>query len=398
MPPDPENQSPWRTLESELRVFPGAKPAHWILQNHGLERLDELFPDLLVGKRVWILTGRTPGRKRIAELLSRLKKNGASVQVDLRSDGEPTRQSVDHAVEAARAFDAETILAIGGGSTVDTAKAVAALVTNPGSVEIYLEGVGTGARIEQDPCPFVAVPTTAGTGAEMTKNAVIADYDKQYKKSFRDERMVAKAVLLDPSLTIGVPPKTTAAGSMDLLAQLLEPCLTRKRNEAVTRLAHHALQLCADAIQTVLREPSNLRARTVLLLCSAASGVCLANSGLTLPHGIASGGGALYPVPHGEWCGILLGHGLRLNRTYCESELQAAMNALFPTFCNDLDSQLLQLDLLREEAGLPADLQHLHLSPGDIRQLAEKSMGSSMNGNPLTMTVESVEAFLRPLC
>lgn len=220
---------------------------------------------------------------------------------------EPEPIDVDAAVDAARAAGARAVLAIGGGSVIDLGKAVAALVPqpSPSPVRDFLEGVGAGRTLVEDPLPFIAVPTTAGTGAEATKNAVISSRAEGYKKSLRDPRMVADAVLLDAELTVSLPPDITAQSGLDALTQLIEAYTTCHANPVTDAFAREGLRH-ARALPAAVENGTDHPAREAMLLAAFLSGICLANAGLGAAHGIAAALGAVADVPHGLACALAL--------------------------------------------------------------------------------------------
>jgi len=328
---------------------------------------------------------------------SGLDDAGVTFMVFDQVNGEPTADLVNQAAEQARQASPSAVIGLGGGSVVDAGKVVAALAVNPGPVEDYLEGVGTGRVLETTPLPHLAVPTTAGTGAEATKNAVIADYGRKYKKSMRDERMIPLSAWVDPELTVTVPAAVTAAGGMDTITQLIEPCLSAKRRPETTQLALEGLRLCREALPRCVRDPEDLGARSRMSLASLLSGVCLANAGLALAHGIASGMGAVCAQPHGLICGVLLPHTLRWNRAACEAELAEALGAFLNEPVpspNTVDRGIEAVEALNRNLGLPPDFRHLHLDAATVDFIAENSMGSSMSGNPIPMTPDQTRTFL----
>ncbi|MEM7396645.1 MAG: iron-containing alcohol dehydrogenase, partial [Verrucomicrobiota bacterium] len=310
---------------------------------------------------------------------------------------EPTSGLVDDLMESLGDRDIGLVIGAGGGSPIDVAKAIAALLTNRGQVEDYLEGVGQGFKVEAEPVPTIAIPTTAGTGAEVTKNSVIANHEKGYKKSMRDEKMIPNVVIVDPDLHHSVPTTVTAACGMDAVTQLIEPCISTRRTEATTALALGILPFCHEALARCCEAPDDTQARKTMARASTISGVCLANSGLALAHGIASGMGAVVDVPHGLICGILLPHTLRWNRDACEAELQAALSAFLNRDNTTIEDGIQAIEAMNARIGVPADFKHLELPEATWRRIAEKSMGSSMSGNPAPMTPKSTYDFLRPL-
>ena len=283
---------------------------------------------------------------------------------------------------------------------MDCGKALAALTVNEGSVEDYLEGIGAGRKISAAPLPHIAIPTVAGTGAEMTRNAVIASPEKQFKRSLRTEAILPSVALLDSLLTVSCPPEITAASGMDTLTQLFESCISLKHRPQTSQLANEGLRLVRAALPVCVDAPGNEASRDRMMLASMLSGVCLANSGLGMAHGIAAALGALFNVPHGLACGILLPHVLRYNHGECAKELSYAM-AAFMNLDNPtpqvVEDGLAALENLGAQIGVPPNLKAMNLTEDDVNLIAEKSMGTSMAGNPVPMTPEHVRNFLQPL-
>ncbi len=353
------------------------------------------LPELLRGRTALVMLGaKSAAAFGLAARLRELCGPAARLHVGI--DREPTVEMVDAGAAAARAMKPEIIVSAGGGSVMDCGKAVAALATNPGSVEDYLEGVGRGFQVEHPPLPHIAIPTVAGTGAEMTKNAVIASPEKGYKKSMRADSMIPTAALIDPELMLTVPPDVTAAGGMDAITQLIEPCISVKRRPETTALALEGLGFAWEALPACYRTPGDLAAREKMAFVSAASGICLANAGLAMAHGIAAALGALFGVAHGLACGILLPHTLRHNRSACARELAQALSA-FVNRGVTIDEGLEAIEALGCEVNIPADLKYLRLTEADLVRLAEASGGTSMAGNPIPMTPETTLAFLKTI-
>jgi alcohol dehydrogenase class IV len=315
--------------------------------------------------------------------------------------GEPDTRCVNATAELARRINPALVIGVGGGSAIDLSKAVAAMAVNEGPVEDYLEGVGPERKLEAAPIPVVAVPTTAGTGSEMTRNAVISGVDRPYKKSLRDDRMIPAAALVDPGMTGTAPASVTAASGMDAITQLIESCISRKRKGAVTALACRALRWTREALPRCVETPGDLAARTVMSAAAMVSGACLAHAGLAMAHGIAAGLGALHGVPHGVACAILLPHTLRWNRDAVAEDLARAMAALMGEAApssGTTDRGIFEIERINARLGLPPDLAFLKLDAAGRESLAGASMGSSMSGNPRPMTPSDIEAFLRPIC
>jgi alcohol dehydrogenase class IV len=246
---------------------------------------------------------------RLAGLLA-----GAGVQADLvRQRGEPTVTQVDAALETARSAGCEVVIGLGGGSAMDAAKAVAGLLTNGGAAIDYMEVIGERRKITQQAAPWIAVPTTAGTGAEVTKNAVVSCPEKHFKASIRGEQLFARAAVVDPELHVAVRPDITARTGMDALCQLIESCTSAKAQPVTDALAMDGIARAARSLPRAWRDGGDLDAREDMALAALLSGITLTNAGLGAVHGFAAPLGANLPVPHGVVCAALLPHVMRAN-------------------------------------------------------------------------------------
>ena len=262
------------------------------------------------GRKALVVTGRHPERAQF--LRKRLEEAGVGSEV-FAIDGEPTVSAVGSAVKAARSFEAGFVVGFGGGSAIDAAKAVAGLLTNPGNLSDYLEVVGGGHPLSKPAAPWIAIPTTAGTGAEVTRNAVLGVPERGVKVSLRSPHLLARIALVDPELTLGLPPAVTAATGMDALTQLIEAYVCNRANPMTDALCAAALPRSARALPLAWSNPGDLGARTDLALASLWSGLALANAGLGAVHGFAAPIGGLYPAPHGAACAILLAPVMEMN-------------------------------------------------------------------------------------
>ncbi|MEG0767819.1 MAG: iron-containing alcohol dehydrogenase, partial [Clostridia bacterium] len=309
--------------------------------------------------------------------------------------GEPTPAMIDAALAAAQSAHCDAVVAIGGGSVLDAGKAVAGLLPNGGPVTDYLEGVGTGRRLQYAPVPYVAVPTTSGTGAEVTKNAVITSYAPAYKKSFRDERLLARLVLVDPMMTVSLSPAQTAASGMDALTQLIEAYVTRKHNPITDGMALEGIRLVAGALVCACTQGDHVQARTDMAAASLLSGLCLANAGLGAVHGIAAALGAHLGVGHGLACAMLLPHVMRVNLPACSARYAQVAQALCGR--EQAEAGVAFVETLACRIGIARDLRGLHLSTAQIACIARDSVGSSMNGNPLQQDTAAWMEFLQTI-
>ncbi len=219
---------------------------------------------------------------------------------------EPTVDDVDAALETARQGRCDIVGGLGGGSAIDCAKAVAALMTNGGSALDYMEVVGKGLKVQHPSAPWIAVPTTAGTGAEATRNAVIACPERNFKASIRGEHLLARAAVVDPKLGLGVPPAVTACSGMDALCQLIESYTSTGAQPITDALAAEGIPRAARSLERAVKKGSDLAAREDMALAALLSGITLTNAGLGAVHGFAAPMGANFHAPHGAICAALL--------------------------------------------------------------------------------------------
>lgn len=369
----------------------------------GAGRLEEL-PDLTAGyRRVALARGGRSFeviRDRVHALLS-----GLSLVELPPQTREPEPADVDAAVEIARAAGAELIIAIGGGSVIDLGKAVAALVPQPaGAVRNYLEGVGKGCRLEQTPLPSIAIPTTAGTGAEATKNSVISSRVDGFKKSLRDPRMVPAVALIDPELCRGLSPELTALTGMDAITQLIEAYTTRNTSPVTDALALQGLQ-AARALPTAVSDGNNIEARGQMSLAAYLSGVCLANAGLGAAHGIAAAMGSIAPVSHGLACAQALPWVMAANLPVAtERYARVAEVIRAERYADPGEGARAAIRYIWElmlEIGIPrvTELPELQTVFADDRlpALAALCHGNSLRGNPRELTDNALIELLRAM-
>jgi alcohol dehydrogenase class IV len=248
----------------------------------------------------------------IERLLGLLTQSNLSAVV-VRQRGEPTVAHVDAGVEEARRGNCDCVIGLGGGSAIDAAKAIAGLLGNGGSAIDYMEIVGKGKKITRPAVPWMAIPTTAGTGAEVTRNAVIGLPEKRFKASIRSEHLLARVALIDPELGMTVSPAVTASSGMDALCQLIESYTSTGASPMTDALALAGIPLAAGNLRAAHRDGKNLDAREAMALAALLSGQTLTSAGLGAVHGFAAALGANFPIPHGTICAALLPHIIAVN-------------------------------------------------------------------------------------
>jgi alcohol dehydrogenase class IV len=263
-----------------------------------------------MGSRAFVVTGKTGrGLGKLGQLL-----NSAGVDcVSFHIDGEPTTDAVRKGLQAARAGRCDCVIGFGGGSALDAAKAIASLLTNEGELFDYLEVIGRGQALTKAAAPWLAIPTTAGTGTEVTRNAVLASPADRVKASLRSPLMLARVALIDPELTCELPSAITASTGLDALTQVIEPYLSIKANPMTDALCVDGIRRAARSLHHACECGSDTAAREDLCVASLFGGLALANAGLGAVHGFAAPIGGMFPAPHGAVCAALLPHALEIN-------------------------------------------------------------------------------------
>ncbi len=345
-----------------------------------------------LSQRVAIIWGSRTLRKSAfaGEILESLKAAGITA-VDLATiSHEPLVADVDTTTWALQQLNlgkSAGVLAIGGGAAIDLAKAVAAMATNAGghSVQDFLEGVGRGMTIQAPPLPVLAMPTTAGTGSEATKNAVISSHDPSFKKSLRSEMMVPRIVLVDPELTTTCPRDVTAHSGMDAITQCFESYISRKAKPIVHTLAAEGFRLGIQSLAEACDDGTSRPAREAMAHAALLSGMALANSGLGVAHGVAAALGVRLNVPHGLACAVMLRAAIHVNRGVSECDYAALERRLgsLPATDRELADRLVaRIDTLCDRLEIPTRLAPLGATRELIPELVEGSHGNSLSGNP----------------
>ena len=317
--------------------------------------------------------------------------------------GEPTVDTAAQGAEAAQKLGAGQVAAVGGGSVMDAGKAIAALATNPGPPSDYLEVVGKNLPLTCRPLPVTAIPTTAGTGSEVTRNAVLGVPDAQVKVSLRSPWLLPQAAVVDPTLTLSVPPAVTAATGMDALTQVLEPALSLRANPMTDLFCEEGLRTACDALAAAYEDGQNLGARTKMAWVSLLGGLALANAGLGAVHGLAGPIGGMCAAGHGEICAALLAAVMRVNLRCAEAgrgspglmrRFEQVGQWLTGSERATAEDGVRKLQALRKTLQIRG-LADLGVRREDFETIIEKAQSaSSMRANPVALQPEELMEIL----
>lgn len=344
------------------------------------------------GKNVLLVRGSSVNW--VDTLETELQDNGCIV-TSVLSRGEPSVQDVQAALALGRTAQVDVVLAVGGGAVIDLGKVVAALLPAPGDIMDHLEGVGAGKPLVADPLPFIAVPTTSGTGAEVTKNAVITVPEAGRKVSLRDDRMVADVAIIDPALTDHMPRAQTFASGLDALTQVIEPYLSNRANPLTDAICQAAIPAGATALAQ-LAQAEDAKARDTMAFVSLSGGLALANAGLGAVHGLAGVLGGRLGAPHGLICGRLMGPVLAANAKSLTSSgvptarFDEVAQWLAQAFDADPDAVFDTLPALLDHWEVPR-LGQWVTDQIDLDAIAQEVAGaSSMKANPCVLSVPAL--------
>jgi alcohol dehydrogenase class IV len=345
------------------------------------------------GKRPLVLTGAS--RERAASLVSALSGETFAVAE------EPTVDLVREGARRVQNAACDVVISVGGGSVIDAGKAIAAIATNGGEPLEFLEVVGKGQAISVPPLPFIAAPTTAGTGSEVTRNAVLGSTEHGVKASLRSPMMQPRVAVVDPELTYGLPPAVTAYTGLDALTQLIEPYVSSRANPLVDAICVYGIKRVAGALRRTYHDGADKDARREMALASLFGGLALANAGLGVVHGFASPLGGQWKAPHGALCAAVLPHGMAANVAALRTRgpRHPALErygeiARLLTGRNDANAED-SIDWVRAlcaELKVPA-LRAWGVTEADLPGVVEKAAhASSMQANPLPLTSEELLA------
>jgi alcohol dehydrogenase class IV len=343
------------------------------------------------GRRILLVQGANPAR---ADWLAAALKGHGCDTLRLSCAAEPDLPVIEAALALARAFAPDAVVALGGGAVIDAGKALSALIPAPRPVTDHLEVVGKGLPLDLAPLPFTAIPTTAGTGAEVTRNAVIGVPEHRRKVSIRDVRMLPRLAVVDPALTDGCPRAITLASGLDAITQVIEPFVSTRANPLTDALCRDAIPRGLAAIRRLM-EGEDPAARDEMAWVSLCGGLALANAGLGAVHGLAGPLGGLTGAAHGAICGVLLPHVLRANRARMPdpARLEQVGEWIGAAFgFKGFDAATGALADWSRAAGLPA-LTALGIDDAAQRQAAEAAAtSSSMKANPVALGIDDLTA------
>lgn len=333
----------------------------------------------------------TSSAERARPLLERL--DGANIASSVFVvDNEPDIPLVQAGARQYHAADAQFVIGMGGGSAIDAGKAIAALAANPGDIFDYLEVIGKAQKLAEPSMPYIAIPTTAGTGAEVTRNAVVASPEHRVKVSLRSPSMLPKVALVDPELTYGLPPAITAATGMDALTQVIEPYTSNAANPITDAIAFKGIILGASALRAAYHHDDPM-AREHMALTSLFGGLALANAKLGAVHGFAGVIGGMFAAPHGAICARLLPLVMEMNiRALMERQRDSLILGRYADIARVVSGEYLEFNAsawaaeLAKELAIPG-LSQYGVTRAHLPEIVAKSKNaSSMKGNPIALT------------
>jgi alcohol dehydrogenase class IV len=378
--------------------FEFATATHIIFGAGTLREVGPLAAEM--GSRALVVTGSTP--ERAQPLLDLLAAQGIEA-ITFSVAGEPTTEVVRLGTQRAQDTDRDLVVGFGGGSALDTGKAIAALLTNGGDPDDYLEVIGRGQPLTQPSAPYIAIPTTAGTGAEVTRNAVLLSPEHRVKVSLRSPLMLPRLALVDPELTHSMPPEVTASTGLDALTQVMEPYVSNRANPLTDALCREGMRRAARSLGQAYKHGDDAAARQDMALASLFGGLALANAGLGAVHGFAGPIGGMFPGPHGAVCACLLSHVMATNvRALQERSPESEALRRYDEIARILtgNKQATADDGVAWVGELCQALQISSLASygvteDDLPLLIEKaSVSSSMKGNPIVLTTDEMSEIL----
>jgi len=353
-----------------------------------------------LGNRILVVSGGSPVRSE--PLLALLEEQRLPVST-LSVIGEPTVAAALEGTEQARDYGVDLVIGMGGGSVIDAAKAIAALLTNSGDPFNYLEIIGHGRPLADPAAPLVAIPTTAGTGAEVTRNAVLTAPEQGVKVSLRHRSMLPRIALIDPVLTYTVPPAITASTGLDALTQCLEPFVSHLATPLTDGFCREGMRCAARSLRRVFHAGSDIEARRDMALASLCGGLALSNAKLGAVHGLAAPIGGMFNAPHGAVCARLLPFVMETNVRALEERTPTApalarYREVAAILTGDATAEVADgiawIRALSDELAMPG-LTDYGLTRSRVAAIVDKAMlSSSIQGNPTTLTKVELTALL----
>ena len=352
------------------------------------------------GSRVLLVAGHAPER---ANQLRADLEAGRARCFTFVVEGEPTVELIARGLQQAREEQCDVVIAVGGGSVIDAGKAIAALLTNPGELMDYLEVVGKGNPLQNPAAPFIAVPTTAGTGSEVTRNAVLGVPGRQVKVSLRSPLLLPRLAVVDPELTLGLPPAITARTGLDALTQLIEAYVSIRSNPVTDGFCVRGIPLAARSLRRAFHHGHESEPRHDMSLAALLSGMALANAGLGVIHGFAAPLGGRFHAPHGAICAAILPYGMEINlRALRARDSQSVALRRYQEVGRMLTGRpgataedgIRWVREICQEFEIPP-LAAYGIGERDVPILiAEAARASSMKGNPLALTPDELREVL----
>lgn len=343
-----------------------------------------------LGKKALLVTGPSSMRKTgiLDRVIGVIKSEGISLDLFDRVEHDPSLETVNQGIRMAHEKKSDLVIGLGGGSALDVAKAIASLTRQSGTIWEY----HTGKKIEKEGLPFVAIPTTAGTGAEITNNSVLIDRKKTVKKSIRSPYMIARVALVDPELTLSLRPRVTAFTGMDAFTQALESYVTRTSNPITDTLALRAVEIIFQNLPQAVANGKDANIREKMALGSLLSAMAFSNSGLGAVHGLAHPIGARFGVPHGLACAILLPHVIGFNLI---SRPQKFTQIAKKIGVEKIENLPYAIKRFLEQIGLPLNFREYGITEAHFSSIIAESRSSSMSKNPRQVSDEDLRKILK---
>jgi len=377
--------------------FEFATSTRIIFENGSFKKVPVFIAEM--GTKVFIVTGKnTILAGQLSEWLTEI-----NIQYEIFNiQTEPTTTDIEQGTDLARKTRCNIVVGIGGGSVIDSAKAIAALVPNSGELTDYLEVIGKGRKLEKAPLPCIAIPTTAGTGAEVTKNSVIKSTEHNVKVSLRSDLMYPNLAVIDPVLTLTMPPALTATTGVDALTHLLETFVSKQSNPFIDMVCIEGMKRISTSLELAFTDGNNPEARENMAMASMLGGMALANVKLGAVHGFAGPLGGIFPIPHGAVCACLLPAVMEVNIAALKSKNHENKLLKFDEVARILtgnssaiakDGAIWVKELVKK-LQIPS-LSDFHLTPASFPELIEKAKNaSSMKGNPVELDDEQLYEIL----